>query len=583
MSGEPVRSIEEIQRRYRGLMKPADALVFLLTPRRWACRLDRLGRLVGDAVVVDTTGPAQAVSRALGALSPLRSLLFSKSSVLQGLDWQARKSFWALTWSVTVALQRFPRAASIPHDERPISLLSAPETYSDFRAPTLVVPDDVPCAEQSLVADLAVETIHLLQDIYPIVASHQAVASNDPQRRLSETYTRVHRAVRTPPVWHADLVAAAQDDNLLGALAVGGPFAKLVERVSPQSDGYVIDLKHLGDYAVRDGLCQLGSEIRLVATDGVLRVSEIKYEGETLTPRSHRWEFVERIALAGLLTHLTVWRQGMEYHVGGLAPVPVATHNYLPAAHPLRRLLAAHMSQMLLTNRSTHVTLRRSGWDALALSFTREALLRYYDGGARAFDIRRLDVAADALRRGIPQTLNYPYLPQAISWYGLVESYVRSYVEHHYPDEAALEADTQANLWFEFLDRKIVNGVRPFVPSLTRDDLVRLCTLIIYSVSVAHSENSLQNYAVFMPTNVRRDGVAQSVGEVGLTVNFQFLITSNATLLLDPVSHLALDSGAAEIMDAFTASLRKLQHEMDARPSRYWHLYPHEVAASVSG
>jgi len=563
-------------------MKPLDVIAFLVTPRRWSCALDRVSALVGEAVVIDTTRLGHVLSRLLAALSPVRSLAVRSSSVLNGLDWRARKGFWSLTWSATVALAQWPKPASIPRDEQPISLLSAPETYPDFRSPSLVVPADVPCAEKSLLTDVAVELIHLLQDVYPVVAPHQPVASSDPRERLQEAYTRLHRAVRTPPVWHADLVSATQDHNLLGALAAGGPFAKLIERVSPDSDRYRIDLKHLGDYPVREGLCPLGSEIHLVATDGAVRVAGVEYEGEMVRPGTAGWERAERIALAGLMTHLTVWRQGMEYHVGGLAPVPVATHNYLPAAHPLRRLLAAHMSQTLLTNHSTHLTLRRSGWDVRALSFTREALLRFYDDGARAFDIRRLDVGADAQWRGVPDTLNYPYLPQALRYYGLVESYVRDYVEHHYPDEASLDGDTHAQLWFEFLDRSVTNGVRAYVPSLTKEPLVRLCTLIIYSVSVAHTENSLWNYAVFMPPTVRRDGMGQSVGEVQLTLNFQFLITSPATLLLHDISQLALDARAAEIMEGFQASLRGLQREMDQGPDRFWHLHPRELQASVS-
>jgi arachidonate 15-lipoxygenase len=562
-------------------MKPVEIATFLATPQRWACLFERVTSGVTDAIVTDTTQPAQLLSRAIGRLSPARSFLLRRSPALRALDWRTRKGFWSLTWSATVALQRWPKRASIPREDRPIYLLSAPSTYPDFRAPSLVVPSDVPCAEKSLVADVAVEVLHLLQDIYPVDASHQPVASSDPETRLLEAYTAVHRAVRPPPVWHGDLVRATKDDNLLGALAVGGPFAKLLESVPGDHERYVIDLRYLSEYPVRDGLCQLGSRIHFIATDGSLRASGIEYGGETITAAEGRWELTQRIALAGLLTHLTVWRQGMEYHVGGLAPVPVATHN-LPTDHPLRRLLAPHVSQTLVTNRATHLTLRRSGWDVRALSFPYKTLLRYYDDGARAFDIGRLDVRADAQRRGIPETLSYPYLPQAGRYYELFESYVRAYLEHCYPDDATLQGDTATHLWFEFLDREVANGIGSYVPSLTRESLIRLCTLIMYSVSVGHTENSLRDYAVFLPTNVRGDGVGQSVGEVQLTLNFQLLITSPTTLLLHDFSHLALDADAAEIMRRFQAKLWERQREMEHEPDHYWSLYPSELEASVS-
>jgi hypothetical protein len=65
-------------------------------------------------------------------------------------------------------------------------------------------------------------------------------------------------------------------------------------------------------------------------------------------------------------------------------------------------------------------------------------------------------------------------------------------------------------------------------------------------------------------------------------VNFQFLITSPTTLLVDDVSHLALDAPAAEIMRGFRRSLLALQDEMERQPSRYWQIFPNELEAGVS-
>lgn len=73
--------------------------------------------------MIDTTRLGGAVSRLLEALSPVRAHLFQRSPLFKGLDWRARKGFWSLTWSATVALQRWPRRASLPRHEKPISLL----------------------------------------------------------------------------------------------------------------------------------------------------------------------------------------------------------------------------------------------------------------------------------------------------------------------------------------------------------------------------------------------------------------------------------------------------------------------------
>ena len=117
---------------------------------------------------------------------------------------------------------------------------------------------------------------------------------------------------------------------------MGGPFAKLLERSPDDGERYFIDLQYLGNYSVRPGLCRLGSKIHFANGDGGLRVTGVEYQGETIAPGDARWDFAERIALAGLMTHTTVWRQGMEYHVGGFAPVEIITHNMQPN-HPIRR------------------------------------------------------------------------------------------------------------------------------------------------------------------------------------------------------------------------------------------------------
>jgi len=79
-------------------------------------------------------------------------------------------------------------------------------------------------------------------------------------------------------------------------------------------DAYVIDLHHLQSYPVRAGLVHLGSRIHYTAAGPALAVAGIEYDGQTIPPGHSRWEFHERIALAGLLTHFTVWPpDGLEH------------------------------------------------------------------------------------------------------------------------------------------------------------------------------------------------------------------------------------------------------------------------------
>src|SRR5205085_5147011 len=164
------------------------------------------------------------------------------------------------------------------------------------------------------------------------------------------------------------------EGNLLGVLATGGPFAKLLERSKEgEPNPYFIDLRHMNVYPVREGLCRLGCKINFNRVESSLRVASIEYQGKHVATGDPDWEITERIALCSLSTHVTVWRHGMQYHVGGLAAIAPITHN-LPANHPVRRLLAAHISETTYTNFHTHLTLRRSGFDVTGFSFSYETI-----------------------------------------------------------------------------------------------------------------------------------------------------------------------------------------------------------------
>src|SRR6185436_1095821 len=260
-------SLNSFQRRNPWIMTPIHLLATLMTPERWRFLSPELGASITRALVVDTTSLARTIRR-INPLTPIREATLSGSSLLQSLDWQLRKLFWTALWCGMVLFQGWPRRAPWPRREPPIRLLSAPETYRDFQSPTLVVPETVPWAEKSLPNQMSVQTIHLLQDVYPLVNTNQPVSNPDRQKAFEDAYTSPYRLLRDAPVWHPDLVAASGAGNLLGALASGGPFAKLLQRAGANGADYVIDLRHFANYEVRDGLVRLGSLMRFAAPGG---------------------------------------------------------------------------------------------------------------------------------------------------------------------------------------------------------------------------------------------------------------------------------------------------------------------------
>jgi hypothetical protein len=473
----------------------------------------------------------------------------------------------------------WPRRTPVPDADVPIQLLTAPDTYRDFQSPSLVVPSDMPRAEMSLPGAMIVQALHVLQDLYPVVSSHQPEAAADPAERVVQAYPWLFRLVRTPPAWHPELAEAQRGGRLLDVLAVGGPFAKLLERSARRA--YLIDLDYLRRYPVREGLQRLGCRIHYADGDRSVSLRGIELDGHLVNPGDTRWPLAERVALCSLATHTTVWRHGMQYHVGGVAPFATATHQ-LPPAHPLARLLAPHIADTLSTNHHTHLTLRRNGFDVTGFSFDYDTILRYYDDGARYFDLRRLDPRDDTARREIGGDLDYPYLGQSTRYFDLFVDYVTDYVRHYYPDDRSFAEDPHLRVWFDTLDRQVIRGITGYVPALTRDTLIRLCALFIYTVSVEHEDNTMWNYAMFLPATVRADGRGQSVGEVQAVVNFELLISSATNRLMNDASHVALDPTGAALLRGLQSRLGRLHAAMAGEPHRHWRILPRDLEASIS-
>ena len=71
----------------------------------------------------------------------------------------------------------------------------------------------------------------------------------------------------------------------------------------------------------------------------------------------------------------------------------------------------------------------------------------------------------------------------AIPNYIFFESFVQDYIDHYYANDSDVQCDAALQVWFEMLDRYFINGIRGYVPSLTKENLIKLCTLYIYSVT----------------------------------------------------------------------------------------------------
>ncbi len=104
----------------------------------------------------------------------------------------------------------------------------------------------------------------------------------------------------------------------------------------------------------------------------------------------------------------------------------------------------------------------------------------------------------------------------------------------------------------------------------------------MYSVSAEHEDNTMWNYAMFLPATVREDGRGESVGQVQAVINFELLISSATNRLMNDASHVALDPEGAAIMRGLQSRLVRLQEQMEREPQRHWQIQPRHLEASVS-
>ena len=271
-------TIQSIQERFPWLMRPVVWLDTLLTPRRWRTVPDGAARAIERLLTRDTSRLARRVNAATAWVSALRARALVDRPGLMRVAWRFRKSVWSTIWTGIAVIRLWPRRVPVPTADVPIRLIPAPESYRDFNSPTLVVPSDVPRPEMTLPGTITVQMLHLLQDVYPIISTHQPPAAAAPDERLREAYSWWYRLLRTPPRWHPELLTASREGNLLGALGVGGPFAKLLQRRDGRPQEYLIDLDYLRRYPVRDELARLGTRIFFQECGGQLRTTGIEYQ-----------------------------------------------------------------------------------------------------------------------------------------------------------------------------------------------------------------------------------------------------------------------------------------------------------------
>lgn len=194
-------------------------------------------------------------------------------------------------------------------------------------------------------------------------------------------------------------------------------------------------------------------------------------------------------------------------------PFVLATHNQLPAAHPLSQLLTPHFTGTLAINDAAQSSLIAPGGGV-------DTLMSGSIGQSRLFAVKgALSVLQNVNSVSLPQLLaargvddtsklpDYPYRDDALLLWNALGKWISNYVGHYYADDAAVQADTALRGWVAELvahDGGRLDNIGTNNQLTTRAELIELLTLVCFTASAQHAavnfpQAEIMTYAPAMP------------------------------------------------------------------------------------
>ncbi|XP_019255389.1 PREDICTED: linoleate 13S-lipoxygenase 3-1, chloroplastic [Nicotiana attenuata] len=193
-----------------------------------------------------------------------------------------------------------------------------------------------------------------------------------------------------------------------------------------------------------------------------------------------------------------------------LEPFILAAHRQLSAMHPIYKLLDPHMRYTLEINALARQSLI-SADGVIEACFTPGRYCMEMSAAAYKnlwrFDLEGLP--ADLIRRGMavpdptqPHGLkllieDYPYAADGLMIWAAIEGWVRSYVNHYYPDSAQVCNDRELQAWYAESINVGHADLRneEWWPTLaTPEDLISILTTLIWLASAQHASLNFGQY-----------------------------------------------------------------------------------------
>jgi arachidonate 15-lipoxygenase len=493
-----------------------------------------------------------------------------------------RRGFW--NGLITLKFHgEVPTVIPAPDREPPVRLVPFRTHYPTIPIAGVEVADEVPGDEVDKKKQIFTRLQHRLVRWFSPMQDGLPPVSVDAQRALDDAYTSAHRRCFPAPVRPAE--------QGLGALAVASPYAAYLE--STGSGAYRWDLRTLSGFECHPNLVPLGAvvDFTLDAATGRLDPVGIETALGSAKPGTAGWEAARQLAVCSITTHASMVRHFNWLHLAAGQPLEAATRNRLPAGHPIRRLLWAHVYGTHAGNQLvTAILLSEGGEFDSIFSLTHRGMCDLFDATTPQFDLATINPRLDATRRGV--AANGVATPAQDHWnalYAVVLDHATRYLSLYYESDDEVATDVALGEWIDDLECTLPNGVRGVLgPTVGLASVAELLATVIYLAVVEHeiTGSGLWDYQLWSdtsPVRVYEDGRRVPVDVYQRLINANLTLNVNRTMLLnDELVNLALDERGAWALREFQQDLLGVQARLDGSAPAPWRIEPRHLKANIN-
>lgn len=270
---------------------------------------------------------------------------------------------------------------------------------------------------------------------------------------------------------------------------------------------------YLADYVALDGIPTgttqdlpkfVAAPMALFAVPkGELRMRPVAIQlGQTpdapmFTPKDNwRWRVAMlHVQIADANLHEGIAHLGRTHMV--MEAVKLCMERQLDEAHPLHKLLSAHVETTLAINHSAKTSLIAPGGTVDHCFAPKiEAFCGVVKKALDTYPIAKATPREDLEARGLmnAEVLESPYRDDALMIFDAIEKFVGDYVRIYYADDAAVQNDTELQAFVAELGAQEGGRLTEVPGAQTLDQLIALVTKFVYIASAGHSAVNFAQY-----------------------------------------------------------------------------------------